>query len=160
MKVILLTSLVIAIVSSAECPQKLKNITESDIKQYFGTYYKKLDGLKINCEYDRDSNVFNFKHNFKATATFKKRKLSFDITTHSSIFNLFDFKNSNGTICHSKSIKKKKVDDFMALKKSFFNKFFKNWKDSDAVKQERNGEICYVAKMGRRLEEKKRRSIL
>lgn len=148
---VLLTTFVI----SNDCPQKLKDIAEQDIKQYFSNYYKNLDGLEINCQYNRDSNIFNFKHNFKASASFKKRNLSFDVTTHSSIFNLFDFKDSNGTLCHSKFKSKKKVNDFKALKASFFNKFFKNLKDSDAVKEERNGQICYKANV-KRISKKKR----
>ncbi len=134
----------------AECPQKVKEITENDIKNYFSKYHKKLDGLKVDCQYDRNSNIFNFTHKMKATGRLGKSVVDFDLTTHSSIFNLFDFKDFKGTLCHSK-VKKKGVDDYALVKKSFFNRFFKKLEDQKANVHERNGQICYSAEVKRRV---------
>ena len=158
MKRLMLFLFIVNTVILAECPQKVKEITEGDIKSYFSKFHKKLDGLKIECHYDRNSNIFNLEHKIKTTARLNKSELDFNFTTHSSIFNLFNFSDFQGTLCH-KGLKKKGVDDFGLIKKSFFKGLFKQLENQKKIEQVRNGKICYSAEIKKKKRSRKAKLI-
>ena len=155
MKPLLLLTLFLSFVISDECPAKLLKITSTDVKEFFQGYYKKVGKIKVNCDYSHDSNIFNLEHVIKVNATFKKRKLSFEAKTHSSMFNLFNFTDLDGKICHSKFGSEKTKKDVKLIKSSFLKKFAKDINDKDIKRSDKKGLVCYMAKTA-----KKKRTLL
>lgn len=156
MKLFLLTCILIATIAADECPAKLLKITEKDMKQYFKGYYKKVGDIKLNCKYEHDSNIFNLEHKMKAQATFKKRRLNFELKTHSSVFNLFNFSDFDGQICHSKMGKKNPRQDKELIKTAFLKKFAKDMPENSIKRFERNGLVCFKAKIDKKMRKKMR----
>lgn len=150
MKILLLLTILSALVVADECPAKVLKLTRSNMQNYLKSYYKKVGNIKLNCNYEHSNNIFNIEHKLKAEGVFNKRKLNIDVKMHSSLFNLFDFSDLAGEICHSKFGNDKGKKDIELLRKSFLKKFAKNVTNKDIVKKERKGMICYSAKVAKK----------
>lgn len=151
MKLLIISCLLLALTKADECPEKFLKSATKNIKSYFKSYYKKVGNIKINCNYEHNSNIFNLEHHIKAEAALDKRKLNFEVKTHSSLFNVYDFSDFDGKICHSNMKEAKGSKDINLIKKSFLKKFAKDISDKDIQKNEKNGEICYTAKVTKKM---------
>ena len=147
MKLFLLVMLFMALLKADECPAKVLKIASDNINSYFKTFDKKAKGVKINCSYEHNSSLFNLEHQIKAQASYKKRKLNFFVKTHSSLFNLFDFSDLDGKICHNKVDKVNTKKDIAIIKKNFLKTFAKDISDKQIQRTDRNGQVCYSAKV-------------
>lgn len=145
----MLLCIVMAKVAADECPDKLLKIATTNIKAYLKGVYKKVGDVKLNCAYDHDSNIFNLEHHVKANTTYKNRKLSFELKTHSSMFDLYNFTDFNGSICHSKMKGLKEGKDRKLIKKAFVLKYVDSVKDKDLKRTERKGMVCYKANLSK-----------
>lgn len=150
MKILTTFCLLLILVMADDCPDKLLKKATNNIKSYFKSYYKEVGNIKMNCSYQHDSNIFNLEHHIKAEAVFKKRKLKFEVKAHSSLFNVYDFSDFDGKICHSNMKGARGTEDLNLIKKSFLKKFAKDINNKDIHKKERNGEVCYIAKIAKK----------
>lgn len=149
MKVLLFVCVMLAGVLADECPDKLLQIATKNIKSYLKGVYKKVGNVKLNCTYDHDINIFNLEHHVVAETTFKNRKLSFELKTHSSMFDLYNFTDFNGNICHSKMKGLKESKDRKLIRKSFVKNYVSSVTDKDLTRFERKGMVCYKAKLAK-----------
>lgn len=145
MKVLVVLCIVLATVFTDECPAKLLKIAKKNVTTYLKGVYKKVGDIKLNCSYEHDGNIFNLEHHVKADTTYKNRKLSFELKTHSSMFDLYNFSDFNGNICHSKMSDLKESKDRKLIKQAFLQKYAKNINEKDIKRVEKNGQICYKA---------------
>lgn len=138
-----------------KCPKKLYGIATENVKTYLKGFYKKVGNIKMKCDYDHDSNIFNISHHVKAEATYKERKLNFEFKTHSSMFDLYNFSDFDGKVCHAHFDDIKKSKDLKLIKKAFVNKYIDGVKSKDIKRSEREGQVCYKAKVTKKKRTKK-----
>lgn len=150
MKVLATLVLLFTLAAADTCPQKVLEFTTKSISNYFKGYYKKVGNIDVSCSYEHDNNIFNLEHKIKAQATFNKRKLNFEAKTHSTMFNLENFTDFDGMICHSKIDGAKERKDVDLIKRVFLKKFAGNIKDDNIRKTEKNGQVCYKAKVAKK----------
>ena len=151
MKVLATLVLLFTLATAGTCPKKVLEVATKSISNYFKGYYKKVGNIDVTCSYEHDNNIFNLEHTIKANATFNKRKLNFEAKTHSTMFNLGNFTDFDGMICHSKFEAAKERKDVKLIKKVFLKRFASNINDDNIRKTERNGEVCYKAKVAKKV---------
>lgn len=145
MKAFAILCIVLASVAADECPAGLMKALKANITKYLKGVYNKKANAKVNCEYNHDSNIFNLEHHVLVDTTYKKRKLSFDLKTHSSMFDLYNFTDFDGKICHSSKIKLKDSKDRTLIINSFLKKYKSHITDKTIKRIERKGQVCYKA---------------
>lgn len=160
MKLFAIICLVLATVVADECPAKLLQALTKNVKSYLKGISKNAKDIKMNCSYEHDSNIFNLEHHVKAETTFKKRKLTIDMKTHSSMFDLYNFTDFNGSLCHSKMSDLKESKDKKVIMNTFMKKYAKDISPGDVRKTTKNGQICYRADIAKKRRRKIRRSLI
>jgi len=158
MKLVTILLLVFALARADECPAKLMKLATKNVKSYLGGIYKDVKNLKLNCSYSHDANIFNLEHHVVASTKYKDKKVSFEVKTHSSMFDLYNFTDFDGFICHSKMDNLKDSKDRGLIRKSFFKKYANDVTSKDIKKFARKGQVCYKAVIGAK--KKMKRSLL
>ena len=135
----------LVLVSADNCPADLLKLVKKDVKVYLTDVYKKVGKLKLNCEYNHDSNIFNLEHHVVVKTSYKKRQLSFELKTHSSMFDLYNFTDFNGTICHTANKKLNDTKDRKMIIKAFMKQYENEITNKNVRRTEKKGQVCYKA---------------